>query len=126
MSAHDRRPLPGTPTTALIARQSNNRLGAVYSALYGFWMSRQAALNAAHSANQAANIRRDAYSVVLFDHTMVTCIDNDFTSSPDELLARVLPYRANGGTDYTSALSTTQGIMQSRWSNERSFPSLTF
>ncbi|TFY77300.1 hypothetical protein EWM64_g6712 [Hericium alpestre] len=37
MSSNDRRPLPNAPATDRIARASNNRLGAVLSALYGFW-----------------------------------------------------------------------------------------
>jgi len=61
MGTKDRRPLPGTPSTALISRHCTNRLGAVYSSLHAFWRSRDAAL----SAGQAGT-RRDAYSVILF------------------------------------------------------------
>lgn len=81
-------------------------------------MSRQAALNNG-PAQRAIVARRDAYSVILFDHEMTTCVENDFTSTPDELLSRVLPHQARGGTDYTSALTTTQSLMQRHWSTER-------
>jgi len=117
MSSSDRRPLPGTPATSLIAGRSNNRLGAVYSSLHGFWVSRQAALNATGSRTVVA--RRDAYSVILFDHHVTTCIQNDFSSSPDQLLNLVLPHETRGGTNYTSALTTTQDVMQHNWSTER-------
>ena len=117
MYGTDRRPLPGTPATAQIARRSNNRLGAVYSSLYAFWVSRQAALNAAVA--QAAVARRDAYSVILFDHLVTTCVQNDFVSSPDQLLDLVLPHEARGGTNYSSALTTTQSVMENNWSTER-------
>jgi hypothetical protein len=117
MSSSDRRPLPGTPATSQIAQRSNNRLGAVYSSLYAFWVSRQAALNAAGA--QAAVARRDAYSVILFDHHMTTCVQNDFSSTPDQLLDLVLPHEARGGTDYTSALLTAQSVMEGNWSTER-------
>ncbi|TFY78519.1 hypothetical protein EWM64_g5492, partial [Hericium alpestre] len=40
----DRRPLPNAPATDRIACASNNRLGAVFSALYGFWSARHAAI----------------------------------------------------------------------------------
>jgi len=54
MGMDDRHPLNNTPVTAQISRQCNNRLGAVYSALYGFWTSRAAAVTAGAA-------RRDAY-----------------------------------------------------------------
>jgi len=117
MYTPDRQPLPGTPATSKITQRSNNRLGAVYSSLHAFWVSRHAALNA--TGSQAAVARRDAYSVILFDHHMTTCVQNDFISSPDQLLDLVLPYEARGGTDYTSALTITQRIMEDNWSTER-------
>lgn len=115
MDYNDHRPLANTPTTALIAQNSNNRLGAVYSALYGFWKSRNAALST--SGQQAS--RRDAYSVILFDHNVSTCITNDFSHNPDQLLDAVIPFRAGGGTDYTSALNTARTVMTQHWSTER-------
>jgi hypothetical protein len=117
MSSSDRRPLSGTPATSQITRRSNNRLGAVYSSLHAFWISRQAALNAA--GTQAAVARRDAYSVILFDHYVTTCVQNDFSSSADQLLDLVLPYESGGGTNYTSALTATQLVMEGNWSTER-------
>ncbi|KAJ7066394.1 hypothetical protein C8F01DRAFT_1123111 [Mycena amicta] len=121
MGSSDRRPLANTPSTALIARSSNNRLGAVYSALHGFWLSRNTALNAGAqgAAAAAAPARRDAYSVILFDHNVSTCIANDFTSTPDRLLDLVLPIRAGGGTNFTAAIQTAQTLMGSHWSTER-------
>ena len=117
MSSTDFRPLPNTPVTPTIRRYNDNRLGAVYSSLYGFWTSRHAALNAV--GQNAAIARRDAYSVILFDHTRATCISNDFARSPDELLNAVVSRQAGGGTDYTGALTEAQSIMTQHWSNER-------
>ena len=77
------------------------------------------ARNAAVAGAGAAANRRDAYSVILFDHDHACCINNDFASTPDQLLERVLPYNARGGTDYTGALSTAQGVMEAHWSTER-------
>lgn len=115
MSSTDRRPLGNAPGTALITRQSNNRLGAVYSSLHAFWMSRNTALTSA----QAVAARRDAYSVILFDHVVLNCFTNDFTSSPDQLLNTVVPHQARGGTNYSAALSAAQVVMQQHWSTER-------
>jgi hypothetical protein len=119
MGFADRRPLPGTPVTQRIAAYNDNRLGAVYSALYGFWAARHAAINA--QGGGAAAQRRDAYSVVLFDHEIRVALENDFTSTPENLLGAVLQHRANGGTNYDLALTNAQLIMERRWSTERSF-----
>ncbi|KAJ7231899.1 hypothetical protein B0H12DRAFT_204922 [Mycena haematopus] len=118
MGYGDRGPLRNAPGTALISRSSNNRLGAVYSALHAFWMSRNTVLSNSGRAT-AAPIRRDAYSVVLFDHTVSVCIANDFTNTPDDLLNRLVAFQSGGGTDFTLALATAQKLMQDHWSNER-------
>ncbi len=117
MSGGDRRPLPNTPVTASIQRACNNRLGAVYSALYAFWMSRQAAV----TANRQTRVtnRRDSYSVVLFDHELVRGVTNDFTSSPEDLLNGLLLYQARGGTNYDLALIDARNVMTANWSPER-------
>ncbi|KAK0217807.1 hypothetical protein IW262DRAFT_1560097, partial [Armillaria fumosa] len=117
MDATDRRPLQNTPVTANIQRASNNRLGAVYSALHGFWMSRQAAVTTNHQA-RVAN-RRDSYSVVLFDHELVRGVTNDFTSSPEDLLNGLLRHQARGGTNYDLALIDARNVMTANWSPER-------
>ncbi|KAF5337682.1 hypothetical protein D9757_014271 [Collybiopsis confluens] len=116
MSRSDRRPLANTPLTTLISRNCDNRLGAVYSALYGFWSSRNAAL--AGSGAEAA--RRDAYSVILFDETANISLSNDFTSNPDHLLDALLRFRTGWGTNYLSALNVARTVMSQHWSTERS------
>lgn len=116
MGSTDRLPLPSTPVSARISGSCNNRLGAVYSALYSFWAARHAATTA---LQQVAPARRDAYSLILFDHTASTCLSNDTTSSPDRLLDAVLAYRAGSGTDFTKALCAAQDVMESNFSTER-------
>ncbi len=117
MSISDRLPLPNTPVTAQIQRVAHNRLGAVCSALYGFWTSRRAAVTG--QAQAAPTNRRDAYSVILFDHTPSTVLVNDFTSTPEGLLNTVLRYGAGGGTDFGSALDAAKVVMRQHWSTER-------
>ncbi|KAI0058500.1 hypothetical protein BV25DRAFT_1964893 [Artomyces pyxidatus] len=116
MSLDDRRPLPNAPATATIRQHADNRLGAVYSALYSFWSARHAAVTQGPSGAAA---RRDSYSVLLFDHTIATGLVNDFASSPDQLLAAVLRYRADGGTNFTLALQHARAVMEQNWSTER-------
>jgi len=116
MGRGDRQPLPDAPATDRIRAKANNRLGAVYSALYSFWSARHAAVT---SGQQASGARRDAYSIILFDKTTKNSVVNDFTSTPDQLLDIVLNDEASGGTDFTAALQAGQAIMIDNWSTER-------
>ena len=116
MSCNDRQPLPDAPMTIQIQQVADNRLGAVYSALYSFWLARQAATT---GIGQAVCARRDAYSVILFNGATRDVLTNDFTSSPDELLDAVLRYPAGGKTNFTAALRTGQTVMEQYWSTER-------
>ena len=116
MSYSDHRPLTNTPVSAQIQRSHNNRLGAVYSALHSFWTSRHAAVT---GQGAAVASRRDAYSVILFDHTISTVITNDFASDPQTLLNAVLRYGAAGGTNFELALGAASTVMRQHWSSER-------
>ncbi|KAI9443795.1 hypothetical protein H4582DRAFT_1807488, partial [Lactarius indigo] len=127
MSSHDRQPLPDAPATYRIREKANNRLGAVYSALYSFWSARHAAVTGT-SRQQATGARRDAYSIILFDNTAENAVVNDFTSTPDQLLDSILDERAGGGTNFAAAIQASQAIMIDNWSTERLvflFPLLT-
>ncbi|KAI0314894.1 hypothetical protein OF83DRAFT_1134774 [Amylostereum chailletii] len=114
MGARDRLPLPNTPTVVLnrIKSESNNRLGAAYSALYGFWVARNA-------TTHTGELRRDAYSVLFFDEGVTRGSVNDFTSTPDELLEGLLHYKASWGTDFNAALRAARSVMEEFWSPER-------
>jgi hypothetical protein len=115
MSSADRVPLQGTPVTQRIAAHHNNRLGAVYSALYAFWSARATAQT---QAGQAI-LRRDAYSVILFDNNIDIPLENNFQSSSDDLLTAVLAHHARGGTNFNLALENIQTVMERRWSTDR-------
>lgn len=112
MSGGDRRPLDGTPVTATLRQRHNNRIGAVYSSLFTFWQAR-------HSAITAGATRRDAYSVLLFDHALYNAVTNDFTSTPEALLNSLIPYGAGGGTEFNMALQGAQRCIDDHWSTER-------
>jgi hypothetical protein len=121
MNHHDRRPLQGTPNTVRISRSHNNRLGAVYSSLDGFWTARGAsqASNSSSNPSSTASVRRDAYSVVLFNSSATTALQNDFGSSPATLLDVVLRQNAGGGTRFVNALAAARQLMENHWSTER-------
>ena len=113
MSSTDRKPLPNTPATARIIARSNNRYGAVLSSLYGFWAARAAAIASSNA------VRRDAYSVVLFSRSVETLIENDFASTPDQLLDTLLDFGTQSGTNFSLAIQQAQAIMERSWSAER-------
>ena len=113
MGGSDRRPLPNTPATARITARANNRYGAVLSSLHSFWTARAAAIANSNAA------RRDAYSVILFDHGVRNPIANDFVSAPDQLLDALLGFGTNGGTNFTAAIQHAQQVMEQSWSTER-------
>ena len=116
MWSADRRPLPNAPGANRIIPTANNRLGAVVASLYSFWIARQAAVS---QNAQLEGRRKDAYSLIFFSNDPLTCVENDFTSSPDELLTSSLRYRPGGDENYTLALQKAQSIMISHWSTER-------
>jgi hypothetical protein len=116
MSFDDRRPLANAPSTNRIRPVANNRLGAIYSALFSFWSARHAATTA---GQQTVGVRRDAYSVILFNDTTTRVLTNDFMSSPDQLLDAVLSSQAYGGTNFSEALRAGQAVMEQSWNTER-------
>jgi hypothetical protein len=117
MTYTDRQPLPDAPATDLIRQYADNRLGAVFSALYSFWLARDAAVT---GDQRAAGARRDAYSVVLFSKSAKNVLVNDCTSSPGQLLDLVLAEQPSRGTNFTAGLGAAGAIMTENWSTERS------
>jgi hypothetical protein len=116
MSQQARQPPPYSAGIEHIKRTANNRLGAVLSALYSFWIQRQAAVN--RNSTKGGD-RRDAYSLIFFNHEQSKPIEYDLTSSPDELLTATTHFKANGDTNFSGALEATQKVMTSHWSTER-------
>ena len=117
MSLTDQPPLPNAPGANRIISRANNRLGAVSSSLYSFWIARQATFD--RNAQPGGRSRMDAYSLILFNSVPTACIENDYTSSPEDLLTAVLEHDADGGTDFTRALKKAHEVMIAYWSDER-------
>jgi hypothetical protein len=116
MCQQDKQPRPNAAGIDRITPTANDRLGAVFSALYSFWLARQAAID---RNAQLSGVRRDSYSLIFFNHEPSTSIESDFASSPDELLTAALRFEADGGTDFTRALGSTHNIMNSHWNTDR-------
>ncbi|KAG8795910.1 hypothetical protein FRC12_008165 [Ceratobasidium sp. 428] len=114
MTRKDRRPLPNTPISARLATVCNNRYGAVLSALYGFWLSRDSA-----TTSSSTHARQDAYSVITFDRSATTRVANDFISTTDQLINQLIPQISAGGTSFRRALSRAQSLIETHWSSDR-------
>jgi hypothetical protein len=116
MSQQDIRPPPDSARIESIKPTADNRLGAVFSSLYSFWIEREAVIGRNSMKGRDGN---DAYSLIFFNHEQSTPIEYDFTSSPDELLTAALHFNAIGDTDFSSALEKAQEVMTSHWSTEK-------
>ncbi|CAE6454438.1 unnamed protein product [Rhizoctonia solani] len=116
MTSSDHRPLPNLPVTSRLASQCNNRYGAVVSALYGFLKSQESAV-----ANAGLNSRQDAYSIVVFDDMAEIRIQNNTTSTTDQLINRLIPHRymGGGGTHFVGALRMAQQVIERSWYTDR-------
>jgi hypothetical protein len=138
MSISSQVPLADGPATGRILQRANDRLSAVYSALYSFWTARHAAIAVGQQSGSRGSYnfssirpaaatadrrpdggRRDAYSVVLFNDLPETVLTNDFTSTPDQLLDILLRERPSGATNFSEALRAGQSVMLQNWSSQR-------
>ncbi|CAE6509851.1 unnamed protein product [Rhizoctonia solani] len=118
MRCTDQGPLQNTPITAALKSSCNNRYGAVMSALYTFWKSREAPSNV--SPSQATSPpRADAYSIITFSETMTCRVSNDFSSTPEQLIRRLLPQKASLGTNFESAIKGAYAIIEQNWDSTR-------
>jgi len=87
----------------------NNRLGAVYSALYSFWSARQAAVG----------LQPDANTVILHAEGTQSVCENDSTRSPSELLDLLLPNGPKGGNSFDKALKAADTAISKWWDDAR-------
>ena len=87
----------------------NNRLGAVYAALYSFWSARQATVGR----------QRDANTIILHAEGTQSVCENDSTRSPGELLDLLLPNAPKGGNCFDKALKAADTAILKCWDDTR-------
>jgi len=132
MAGTDHRPLANTPMTKTISSQHDNRFGAVLSALYAFWVSRQVVTR----NGSATGIRQDSYSIVVFDRSpevgdlihflkshlqsLQVLMEGNNTSTPDELVDSLIGQcRPSGGTNFNEVLKEARTVMERQWDAQR-------
>ncbi|KAH7882034.1 hypothetical protein F5I97DRAFT_1988573, partial [Phlebopus sp. FC_14] len=114
----DQQPLRTSPVYLKIRRKMNNRLGAVYTSLYSFWMAREAAA----ATDKGSSARRDSYTIIMHDQVTETICENDSSTPPDQLLDMLLSRAPQGGNSFNKAFKDAQNVMVRYWSNERRQP----
>jgi len=117
MSYSDHRPLANTPVSQRVSAHHNNRYGAALSALYAFWSSREVATR----QGTPSGARQDSYSIVLFDDTPEILLENNNTSTANELVESLIAHRGGyGGTNFDQALATARTVLERQWNAQRS------
>ncbi|CUA74500.1 hypothetical protein RSOLAG22IIIB_11257 [Rhizoctonia solani] len=116
MKRHDHLPLANLPVTSRLVSQCNNRYGAVVSALYGFLKNREAAVT-----NAGLRSRQDSYTFLMHDNKSEVRVQNDLTSTTEQLIDRLIPLRPVGGAgnDFGLALTMAQQTIERNWSTDR-------
>jgi hypothetical protein len=109
MNKGDKKPPENEPESVKIRARMNNRLGAVYSALYSFWSARQAAIG--HQP--------DANTVILHSENTQTVCENDSKRSPSELLDLLLRNGPHGGNCFDRALKAAGTAISEWWDDAR-------
>ncbi|CAE6525473.1 unnamed protein product, partial [Rhizoctonia solani] len=113
----DKRPIPGLPITDRLVSQCDNRYGAVVSALYCFWKSQEKV-----ASRSLVGARRDAYSLVTFDDQSKIKVQNDLSSTVEQLVNFLVPQQSNGwyyGTSFGNALGTAKEVIKNSWDKEK-------
>ncbi|CUA69984.1 hypothetical protein RSOLAG22IIIB_14172 [Rhizoctonia solani] len=102
--------------TSRLVSQCNNRYGAVVSALYGFLKNREAAVT-----NAGLRSRQDSYTFLMHDNKSEVRVQNDLTSTTEQLIDRLIPLRPVGGAgnDFGLALTMAQQTIERNWSADR-------
>ncbi|CAG8527594.1 5810_t:CDS:10 [Scutellospora calospora] len=100
MRESDRKPIQGTPIYNDLIKGHNNRLGAVYNAVYLFLKTRLSSQTAQY--NKA--VSRDTVSLILFDYEAIIAIENQPLKDPESLLNMMLQHNYRVGTNFNNAV----------------------
>ncbi|CAG8512372.1 14490_t:CDS:10, partial [Funneliformis caledonium] len=109
MSSSDCKPICSSTVTSRLKLSHNNRLGAVYDAIYTFIESRRSSRKASPSGKMAVD--RDTVSLVLFDDNARTAFENESLSKPEELLTKMMKFNPNGWTPYQVGIKKASEII---------------
>ncbi|RUP45100.1 hypothetical protein BC936DRAFT_148613 [Jimgerdemannia flammicorona] len=103
MTTTDCKPLPNTPVERQLRSTHNNRLGAVYDAVYRFVETRQSTLRSravGGAASASPSNSNDTVSMVLFDDKVVTAFANKTLVGFSGMVSEMQKHLPRGGTSF--------------------------
>lgn len=110
MGASDCKP-PGISTrTRSLQLLHNNRLGAVYEAVYSFVETRKYSRRSAQ--NGKMSVDNDTVFLVLFDDTATNAFENWSFVSSEELLLIMMNHQTSIGTNYAAGINMASEIIK--------------
>ncbi|CAG8439902.1 6328_t:CDS:2 [Acaulospora colombiana] len=98
MSLNDKKPLPDAPCYDKLKQDHNNRIGAIYNAVYAFmqaWSCRQL---------HGQTMNKDAVSLILFNDQVTVPFENQAFDDSEALLDQMIKHKARGGRDFGLAI----------------------
>ncbi|CAG8632178.1 3585_t:CDS:2, partial [Ambispora gerdemannii] len=110
MSYSDCKPLGQKTQTSRLLYNHQNRLGAVYEAVYTFIETRKNSRKATRVGLSA--IDRDITSLILFDDAATVVFENQSLSNTEQLLSKMMKFNANGGTSFHAGINKAAEIVE--------------
>ncbi|CAG8768884.1 8977_t:CDS:1, partial [Ambispora leptoticha] len=110
MGSNDCRPFCSKSQTSHLKLSHNNRLGAVYDAIYTFIETRKNSRKATRVGLSAVD--RDIASLILFARKATIVFENSGLSDTDELLNKMMKFTVTGGTSYCKGIQKAAEIIE--------------
>jgi hypothetical protein len=112
LSGSDIRPLEKSCNYSKLQKSHNNRLGAVYDAVYSFMCTRMQTRHQQSSKSPliADRVDRDTISLILFDDEAEIAFENEKINA-DFLLNEMLKHKTRGGTDFGVAIDKVDELI---------------
>ncbi|CAI2161648.1 17233_t:CDS:10, partial [Funneliformis geosporum] len=108
MSKIDRKPIENTPICEFLKRNHNNRLGAVYNAVYSFLHTRL------QTIPKSSRVQ-DAISIILFDEQAVAPYVNQSLTDSNIIINNLVQYFPSIGTNFDSAIEKAGQIIDTNF-----------
>ncbi|GES75141.1 hypothetical protein GLOIN_2v1781568 [Rhizophagus clarus] len=109
MKNNDKKPISDHPIYNDLKKKHNNRIGAVYQAVYYFMESR---INSAKvKPNQVSFAMRDTVSLILFHKEVIIPFKNRDLTDTKDLLHIMLKHNVSKGTDFRLAIQEAGSLI---------------
>ncbi|CAG8786447.1 15198_t:CDS:2, partial [Cetraspora pellucida] len=110
MATGDCKPRCDNSKISYLQSTHNNRLGAVYEAIYTFIETRKNSRKATTTGQMAVDL--DTTSLILFDYTAITAFENRSLSNSDELLQKMIGFHPQGDNYYHEGIKKAAKVIE--------------